>query len=474
MLRKLLAAVVVWAGLLAPGPASAADKIVLNHPDYPVVHSAALDQPELSCTLTRDGNVITDGGQPVIFDAFVDTGASGFVISNLHVTGDGGVGTFGFTSAELLGEHDELGVAGTESGWVTAPFGFRMLNGSPGAGSAANLDEFADYGEHGLWVRQDSGIGELFLFVADPLNIAGTPAICGRAMVMDPTPLANQERMRTHLLGPGEALPPTNVTLPVRLHNFSAGAPNTLSTEANPLLEGVALTHAAGGQTHEATGLELLLDTGAAGSALSLDVAKDLHLVPGDCTSVQDYLDRYHTGATTVVGGIGGTATVPIVCVDELRVAAEEGFDLAWQNVEVMLLDVAGLEGIFGMNLLVPAMTLDYGDLGLEDLSDLSELGDLDYLGDLASILEDLLEELLGGVVLTERPLAATLDLSALDALLNAEISPGYFDTIIFDATDTAAPVLRLQSDTVPEPATAALLAVGGLVVLRRRVRRRG
>ena len=61
---------------------------VITSAGYTKINANALDQPELYSLLTDGGVVITDGGEPVIFEAFIDTGASGFVISHVLATGD--------------------------------------------------------------------------------------------------------------------------------------------------------------------------------------------------------------------------------------------------------------------------------------------------------------------------------------------------------------------------------------------------
>ena len=68
-----------------------AGDVVLTYPGYPKICGTALDQPELSVVLVdpNTGLVLYDPNylMPVIFDAFVDTGASSFVISYLQARG---------------------------------------------------------------------------------------------------------------------------------------------------------------------------------------------------------------------------------------------------------------------------------------------------------------------------------------------------------------------------------------------------
>jgi len=101
-----------------------------------------------------------------------------------------------------------------------------------------------------------------------------------------------------------------------------------------------------------------------------------------------------YKGLTAEIGGIGASRIVPILNVDRLSVPTREGATLVWENVDILVADVAGLDGIFGMNLLVPAITSDPAD-----------------------------------------PLGSLLDRS-----------PGAFSAIVIDTTDARDPVLRFST----------------------------
>lgn len=418
-----------------------AGDVLLTDPNYPKICATALDQPELSVVLVdpNTGQVLYDPNyqMPVIFDAFIDTGASSFVISYLQARGYGGMVLSleldGSPSGEFVGQWTEIGIGGSELGDVTKPYGVRVLNGQPGMAGEIDLPRFTDYGEHGLWVRRQAGIGEDILGFPDPVNIVGMPVISQAVMVMDPTPLVNLDRMATHLYSPNDPnanIPNTNITFGVRMRDFvDANRPGETppSSWDNPLVQGISIGYDDGSAFRSDGGNEWLFDTGASGSFIDFARAKAIGLVPDFIADPNEFIVYHESagGPTTEVGGIGGgTVVVPIVTVDEIRIAAAEGFDVVWPNVDVMIMDLGsldpnGLDGVFGMNLLVPAWSLHDG-----------------------------------------------------------HASPGYFDTIVFDVTggDPNDPLgyfgeVRLFSDMVPEPATLSLLAIGACALLKRRRR---
>jgi hypothetical protein len=416
--------------------AAAAQTVVINQGDWPIFASS-VDQPELSAVLVdpATGQVVRDPVHDVesTFDAFIDTGASGIVISKIQAEGyyyglEGGMGDILSLSLDEAtmsqGDWDEYGIGGTETGWISPLRHIRLANGVPGQQvyDAGTFQQFDLSG--GLWVRKNIGAGEVILSSIDPVNIIGMPVIKDTIMVMDPTPLDQDlmlgPRMITHLLSdptdPG--IPATNATIAVTMVDFTAGAGSAgLAAAENPIIPNITLRHDDG--TPAELQQDWLFDTGSGSTFLSFTAAQDLGLIGPGFTDLADYMANGSPERTTAVGGIGeGTLTVPILTIDEISVPTEEGMDLAFRDVDVLVLDIEGLDGVFGMNLLVPAMTLT-----LEDL----ELGDL-----------------LGGMIM----------------------SPRNFDAIVFDPQ---AGELRLASQSIPEPTAMALLALGGLALVRRR-----
>jgi len=330
--------------VLVPSVATAGLEVVL-----PDVCTAAWDQPELY-GLIKDGNdILPFGSEDVAVEFFVDTGSSGVVLSKVIVD------AFGIGWADFEGYYTETGIAGTEEGDVTRPFTIKLINGSLWTvPEDVTESDFDDYGEFNLWARRI--IDELEEW--DPINIVGMPVISQRVMDIDPTPIAELDRLRTYLLPHGDPNIPTdqlNAHVALRLVNFLPDEPppgETFPSSAdNPVIPNIVVRH--GGNSSVGT---WLLDTGASASFISIAQANAIGLT--QYTSLDDILDANDYDFSTEVGGIGGTAVVPGYLVDQVRVPTLEGLELVFEDIELLVIDVAGLDGVFGMNCLVPSLSL--------------------------------------------------------------------------------------------------------------------
>ncbi len=518
---RRLSVVVCLAVLLCCNFSLAGD-VVLTTPGYDHINATALDQPELNAVLTDGGTVITEDGNVVIIEMFIDTGSSSFVISHLNAVGYDYEPTEGFgyvhvpslgldgdPNGEFTGVYTEVGVSGTELGDVTRDFGIKILSGAMGSSSDPN--DFADFGAHSLWVRRAPGIGEIVsvspFTLVDPVNVAGMPLISQRVMAMDPAPMAGLGRMVTHMLPVGDpAIPQTNVTFSVYLDDFVGDPPpgETLPSHAdNPVVRNITIKHTRDGNTLSIADNDWLFDTGSASTFMSFAKAQAVSLIAPSYADLNDYLPDHIAagGLVNEIGGIGGgTVIAPILRIDEIRIAAREGFDVVWQNIDVLVVDIEvptspgeTLEGVLGLNLLVPAATVDPNDpLGwLDDIS----------LGYFDAIVFDATNS--GNVKLRlycelapEAPLIGDMDSSGkidsddINPFILAMTDPNaYFaqyglnpdfvgdcdDSGKLDTDDIDDFIAKLLagSQAVPEPATLSLLILGGVASLVRRRRMR-
>ncbi|MBC8010631.1 MAG: hypothetical protein H7067_11105 [Burkholderiales bacterium] len=400
-------------GALVLAPGLLAAEIVLTDPDYDAINANGLDQPRLYFLLSDPAqgdavitweNPASGATEPVLLTAFIDTGASGFALSHLHISGDYEQPVIGLSPdqpGDFLGPFTEIGIGGPEVGDVSRPLGVWVRNGAVGASEEILVSDFINFGDFSLWTRRETGAAEVVDFlgfpIVSPLNLVGMPVIRQRRLLLDVTPMSTltalglPDPLETALLASGAPEPLTQATIPLVLRDFIGNAPPAgevlPSHYANPLVPGLTL-HGTGGAS--ASG-EWLLDTGAGASFASFATARAAGLVPAHYATLAEFMADY-TGPTVEIGGIGASQTVPRLTAPRITVATREGATLAWKNVELLIADVAGLDGIFGMNLLVPSITLDPAD----------PLGSL------------------------------------------AEISPSTIRTVVIDTTDAADPVMRL------------------------------
>jgi len=347
------------------GPAARAGDIVLTDPVYGKINASAIDQPRLYAVVSDPAanNAIVTWDNPygaanetVLLTAYIDTGASGVAISRLHATGENDLPHLDLGASDYLGAFTEIGIGGSEVGDVTRPFGIRVRSGAAPESGEMLETEFDAFGDFSLWVRREIGESEYF----DPINLIGMPVIRQRRLYLDTTPVAAWEPMVSHLLAPSATEPDTQATIPLVLQDFIGDTPPAgevlPSHSANPLVPNLVLQE--GSRTATAT---WLLDTGAGSSFTSFAIAKSLGLIPEQYATLAAFMAVYD-GPTAEIGGIGATQVVPILSLDRLSVRSREGATLVWQNLDLLVVDVAGLDGIFGMNLLVPSVTLDPDD----------------------------------------------------------------------------------------------------------------
>ena len=403
-LRKFIAAagilvIVLFGGLLHA-------ETVINFDPGAEIHANGVSQPQLSAmAYDGAGSIITDsGGTPIIFDPYIDTGASGSVISYMTargyttidllggVTTVPGLGIDGTPSGEFIGYYTDYGIGGDETGDVTSPtaFGMMIRNGTPLAETieldeygfpiitppVINPSEFTDQGNYSLWVRRQEGYGERiqmlgFDIMVQPLNVVGMIVIEQNVLVMDPTTIGaspdgfSTTPMSTSLLPKGSAVPSTNMAFDLTLYDFTQPLPpgeTYPSYTTNPMFDNVSVSFTdGGGQTLTSTENSWLLDTGSSASMIGFDKAKDIGLIDNAYGTFDAFMADF-SGITLPVAGIGNIDSpteIPVLQVDEIRIPDENGNDVVWKNVYLAVLDIPGLDGVFGMNMLLPASTID-------------------------------------------------------------------------------------------------------------------
>lgn len=366
----LLAAVL----LLAVGGwyarAQGAERFVVLGP----ADALAFDQPRVSFGLFQPGTFNLVG--PQLYNlALLDTGASGVLLGQLaYIWGEMYEPEQRANGQPVI--YYEQGVGGVVPLTVYRPYDLAVAGDNP-------WNEFV--------VTAVRVLGDASLNLGSFAGVVGMPAMVGRVTVLDLEPMLEWEFISVDF--PVE--PPTSpsgsysVALSRLALSYSGQVYPTdpLPTFAElPLIPNVGLWR-------QGTWIadSMVLDTGAQNTFISTTTAQNLGIdwqhTMAEGGDVVDWLE---------VEGVGGTVNVPLVAVDRLIVPTAEGVDLVWTDLLVGVLDIPGVSGIFGMNLL----TSGYigAALGGEQINWQELLWQLIWLGILppGTTVEEL-QQLLGG-----------------------------------------------------------------------------
>lgn len=386
------------------------------------VQAGSLDQPRMNFVIESAATGLPYdyegifGGQSINIFAFLDTGASGIVISDASAKE--------LALPRLPGvEFFDVGVGGFTLFDVSQPV---RLRAAPY--TETGIDNKATYktvynqvsGPFNIQVGPTNAIVDPLI---GPLDVFGMPAMTGKVVVMDPTPLNTlSDLMHTFIYDPGTPFNPnaadTNPGIPTTSHQVKLSygdfgrftettppgatgpvisrnpfiGPNpTLVLEDNPPVDDTPPVRI-GFNGLETSG-SFLLDTGAAASFISEGLAASLNVRyrsvgPGLDPQLEmfDPLNPDAPGALIgnqfllPIQGIGGIATVAGFFLDEMLLQTISGSadpndpnNIRFVGAPVLVHDVTvidpltdqmlTLDGIFGMNFMVASTALDFGDM---------------------------------------------------------------------------------------------------------------
>ena len=405
------------------------------------VQPAALDQPQINVLLKRTAN-----GPPLTYEdwfggpyfnitAYFDTGASGILLSTNTAQTLGVVNSHYPEPGGPLVTYEDVGVGGSSQFNVSEPLYVGVAKFHPDA-DVENLSTYNTvYTQSFGPLRMQ--IGPLGLDPNDPflgnLDVVGVPAMAGKVVVMDPTPVDTfLDTMRTYVYNPGTpfnvataasepGIPVTNRHIRLSSASFDqftnvtpTNAPGP-SLGANPFIgiNPVAKLNGTGGKDTtpgvtmvfdgvQSTG-SFLLDTGASTSIISKKEADNLHVryVAGTEGTDTPVLERYDPANPTApgttlpnqfqlsVGGIGGTTTAAGFFLDSMLLKTMEGDPgndqdpnhLLFHSAPVLVSDITvqdpitqktlTLDGVFGMNYMVASAFISTGG-PIPDISNLT------------------------------------------------------------------------------------------------------
>ena len=342
------------------------------------VQPAALDQPRVHVHLRRQPNgealsAHVAGEKSINIQAFLDTGASGILLSK--TTADA-LGVKTVTANRKPVTFHDVGVAGDAAFHVSEPLHVFIAP----FGRTGEPDDADGYPISVGPVRVQVGAAAgLMDMLTGGLDVVGMPAIKGRVIVMDPRPVDSfGDTMRAGLFSPRDAkiprtdrhiavsyasfdrftrIEPTGATGPTQARNPFIGPSPTGDGKAPPVL----LMH-----NNQRTTGSWLLDTGAA-SMISTKHAAALGVTYLEATEGTDKPKL--RGApeqeqfTITIGGIGGARKAAGFFVDTLVLPTRENDPLVYRKAPVLVTDITvtdektgqsiTLDGVLGMNFFV-------------------------------------------------------------------------------------------------------------------------
>lgn len=313
-----------------------------------IADGVAVDQPRVDIGIEDPANLGVLVGPELYNSAVLDTGANGIMLAQLSYIWGEQYDTAKRADTSTV-QYYETGVAGGEWLDLLKPYHLNYQ----GTDAVTRIIENANI------------IAAPNLDAGSFCGIVGMPAMVGRVVQMDLRTILNPVYLEVnfHDTLPAAAHPASSYTvplikLPIQFTDAQQpGDPRPTYSPA-PLLN---VGHVFGGNTEYQS---VLLDTGAQTSIISQAMADRLginldpsdpnnHIVDLDGNGIID-ADDY-----MAVGGIGGTVMMLTTQLDSIRIPTASGDDLVLTNVQVGVLDITGVDGVLGMNIL----TSGYGDL---------------------------------------------------------------------------------------------------------------
>jgi hypothetical protein len=341
---------------------------------------AATGQPMVHLRVSDRGRVLTakpDELRKLLGDdaimrslpAYLDTGASGYVISSETAA------RFGIVRDEDSVYH-EVGLHGEVAMGVSRAYTLEIagVDGDP----AQPATEFSALRGKAHLLLNETKRPPAVALVAGSVDIVGMAAMRELVVEIDPgamgrvkpagggDPLADLERLaelmrppRVTLHGKGKRVRGGDVIVSLEMMDYNRKrAPGNRGTQptvdSNPTLPAITAKH--GGRTYAG---DWLLDTGAVVSIISVAQAQALGLVGADGRPTREPDFRLP------LGGVGGAIELdPGFVIDRLEVPARSKRRLVFRDAHVVVRDVSivlddgrhvTLAGVFGLNLLLPS-----------------------------------------------------------------------------------------------------------------------
>ncbi|HUB24148.1 MAG TPA: aspartyl protease family protein [Tepidisphaeraceae bacterium] len=372
------------------------------------VEPAAIDQPRINLVVrTRPAGpplfVKSDHEDFSNVEAFLDTGASGVVLS-AHTADQLGVDRESVAGGKTNVLFQDVGVGGGDKFAVSDPI---YISIAPST-SEVNGNDLSvinsTYNENFGPLRAEVGPlgmlnGLMALLTMSDMDIAGIPAMQGKIVVMDTKDVNNfTDKIHTTIYDANaqNVIPRTSRHVKLSYADFARYTTTTPATApgpsmaANPFIGPSPLLPPG---AHDSTppviaishgrriSCSFLLDTGAAASMISEAHAAELGVRydPANATHLLGVPDDKQF--TLQIGGIGGMKTAAGFYLDKLILPTIEGTPITFLHAPVLVSDITvadpvtkkqiTLDGVFGMNFLVASADIDTSGL-LPDINKIS------------------------------------------------------------------------------------------------------
>lgn len=349
MRRMKIAFLVALAGWFALGQACFAAKQDLV---FEGVYEAALDLPRIYFLVKRDINKhpLNQNEEFELHYAFLDTGASGILLSNETAESLG-------IKVDAKARFVDVGVGGLEYFNVSEPLHICLAGFE-----SQNLQEQRNYKCFGPWRVQvkKSGAGLL----GEPLDVIGMPAMAGNITVLNSGATNSLDYFSADIKKANDpkspkadfkvALRPKKFTNTERNENVP---PLPVSAE-NMVIDNVVISLGA----NRSEGI-WLLDTGATVSMISTRQAKKLGLIDDSGQPLKE------VAFSVPVGGIGRMEMINGFEIDRLTIPTTGGFNLVFKNARIGVQDIkyfdveknaeVAIDGVLGSNFLCASAKME-------------------------------------------------------------------------------------------------------------------
>ncbi len=157
------------------------------------------------------------------------------------------------------------------------------------------------------------------------------------------------------------------------------------------------------------SGGNFLFDTGAQVSIISTNMGIELGLDTNNDGILNEHDAQF--ARTEVVGGVGGSVTVPVFLLDEVHIQTEQGADLVWTDLQWLVFDIAeGIDGVFGFDNLTSGWIESFFGFGAPgfvynahlDFQNWNATGDGQIHIDLNPVLDSVVDPNGPGIVINE------------------------------------------------------------------------